>query len=529
MIAKHVAMQSAEKSSSIRLMEYITSTQDKAHRVGEVFITNCLAESPDLAALEMRAVQDGNSRASGDKTYHLLVSFRPGEEPAPETLRAIEQSMCERLGFAEHQRVAVVHRDTDSLHMHIVINKIHPTRFTMRDPFQDHVILARAGGELERLHHLRPDNHTPTGKTKGERKAGDLEAMTGQESLLSWMRRECLPAMRAADSWEALHREAAKAGLALALRGNGMVFISASGDAVKASDVDRGLSKGRLEKRFGTFRPARDFDLTTRPEKTYRREPLGMANLLKTEFEQSRTAATRTRTNRLAEIREEQHRRMAALRAVGQAERLRIRRLPVGKQKKRELFTAVNTKYRRDAAVIREDMGRRRDAAKREHPRHTWLSWLQEQAAAGRREAIRTLRARAFGLARKAGAALRGDSAAGPALLPGGAVDGVTKRGTVIYRVGDDALRDDGDSFRVSRAAGLDTAILALKLARERYGDALRIDGDRAFRERMLQAAVAGRVGIRFTDPALEAKRVELLRTQSHPPTRPKQRGNERI
>ena len=71
----------------------------------------------------------------------------------------------------------------------------------MRDPFQDHVILARAGEELERVHRLRPDNHTPTGKTKGERKADAMEATTGQESLLSWMRRECLPALRTANSW----------------------------------------------------------------------------------------------------------------------------------------------------------------------------------------------------------------------------------------------------------------------------------------------------------------------------------------
>ena len=116
-----------------------------------------------------------------------------------------------------------------------------------------------------------------------------------------------------------------------------------------------------------------------------------------------------------------------------------------------------------------------------------------------------------------------------PKLLSGRTVDGVTKRGGIIYRVGDDALRDDGDSFRLSRAAGLDTAILALRLARERYGDTLRIDGDRAFREQMLQAAVSGRLGIRFADPVLESKRLELRTIQPHPPTRPKQRGNERI
>ena len=326
-----------------------------------------------------------------------------------------------------------------------------------------------------------------------------------------------------------------------------MVFISASGDAVKASDVDREFSRGKLEKRFGAFRSGGDFGLNAIPEKNYRREPLGIATPLKAEFEQTRIIATEARTTRLAEIREERRRRLAAIRAASRAERLQIRRLPVGKYAKRKLHNAIKAKFHRERTALRGEMRRQREAAMRDHPHHTWLSWLQEQAAAGRQEAIRTLRARAFGLARKAGAALRGDDplrsdrsrpgaagaalrgddAADPGLLPGRIVDGVTKRGTVIYRVGDDALRDDGESFRLSRAAGQSTAVLALKLAKERYGDTLRIDGDRAFWERMLQAAIAGQLDIRFADPSLETRRTETIRAQAYPAARPKPRGNE--
>jgi hypothetical protein len=131
---------------------------------------------------------------------------------------------------------------------------------------------------------------------------------------------------------------------------------------------------------------------------------------------------------------------------------------------------------------------------------------------AGREEALRTLRSRALGLARKHGAAIRGEQRSGQAVqeLSGSAVDAVTKRGTIIYNVGKDALRDDGESFRISRDASLDTAILALTIAKRRFGEVLRLDGDLAFRERMIRAAAAGRVAVRFADPLAEARRVEL-------------------
>ena len=86
----------------------------------------------------------------------------------------------------------------------------------------------------------------------------------------------------------------------------------------------------------------------------------------------------------------------------------------------------------------------------------------------------------------------------------------MTKRGTVIYNVGKDALRDDGESFCVSRDASLDVSILALTVAKQRFGNVLRLDGDSAFCNRMIQAAVTGRVPIRFAAPQSEAKRREL-------------------
>jgi hypothetical protein len=67
-----------------------------------------------------------NARAKSDRTYHLLISLRAGENPDAKTLRVIEERFCKELGYAEHQRVSIIHHDTDNVHIHVAINKFTP-------------------------------------------------------------------------------------------------------------------------------------------------------------------------------------------------------------------------------------------------------------------------------------------------------------------------------------------------------------------------------------------------------------------
>lgn len=134
MIAKHVAIRSVRQSDFCKLVHYITNPQQKSERVGQVSVTNCYADEARDAALEIMVTQAFNRRATSDKTYHVIVSFRAGEVPDAKTLQAIEARLCEGLGFGEHQRVSAVHYDTDNLHVHIAINKIHPQKHTIHNP-----------------------------------------------------------------------------------------------------------------------------------------------------------------------------------------------------------------------------------------------------------------------------------------------------------------------------------------------------------------------------------------------------------
>ena len=81
MIAKRVSMRSLKKSNFAELVQYITNNQNKHERLGEVTITNCHGDASEDATLEVLAVQAANQRANSDKTYHLIISFRDGENP----------------------------------------------------------------------------------------------------------------------------------------------------------------------------------------------------------------------------------------------------------------------------------------------------------------------------------------------------------------------------------------------------------------------------------------------------------------
>ncbi|MCH1879081.1 relaxase/mobilization nuclease domain-containing protein, partial [Alcaligenes ammonioxydans] len=94
MIVKHVAMRSLRKSSFADLVRYLSNPKDTNERLGTVRIANCHSDEMTDAMLEVMATQACNTRAKGDKTYHLIASFRTGEHPSDEVLADIENRIC---------------------------------------------------------------------------------------------------------------------------------------------------------------------------------------------------------------------------------------------------------------------------------------------------------------------------------------------------------------------------------------------------------------------------------------------------
>jgi hypothetical protein len=263
-------MKQGRTSSFKRLAEYITSDFGKAERIGNVHVANCQNNDLDWATTEVLAIQEKNQRAENDKTYHLLISFAPGEVPALDVLRDIEARVCAAIGFGEHQRVSAIHNDTDSLHIHVAINKIHPERLTIHEPYRDYHTLGQICEKLEIEHGLTRTNHA--GKKRGsENHAQDMERMAGVESLLGFVKRECLPQLQASQTWGEIHQVLRAHGLTMQVQANGLVVKGPENLAVKASSIARELSKPKLEARLGEFIPAQGMPKT--PQTTPQQSP----------------------------------------------------------------------------------------------------------------------------------------------------------------------------------------------------------------------------------------------------------------
>jgi hypothetical protein len=167
--------------------------------VGEVAITNCVSSDTTWAVREIAATQRLNARAKSDRIYHLLISLRAGENPDAQTLRVIEERFCKELGYAEHQRVSVIHHDTDNMHIHVAINKIHPKTLTLHDPVRDYKKRSKLCGLLEHELGLAQDNHQ-----RGQTRGNDVTPKSGQESFQLWLQRHAQGFIDAT-SWEEFH------------------------------------------------------------------------------------------------------------------------------------------------------------------------------------------------------------------------------------------------------------------------------------------------------------------------------------
>ena len=507
MIVKHIPIRKLNKSSFSGLVQYITQAQDKNERVGNVRITNCISEQPVWAAIEAECIQRQNTRSLVDKTYHLLVSFRTGEQPTTDVLRDIEDKLCASLGYQEHQRVSAVHNDTDHLHIHIAINKVHPTRFTTRQPYRDYKLLADAALKLEQEHHLATDNHIAC-LTQGEAKAQDMEKSAGIESLISWIKRGCLPELLAAPSWDELHTVLAKNSLNLSERGNGLVVTAKNGIAVKASSLNRNFSKNALEKRLGAFQPAIAHVNTVTA--SYELKPLVSkidTQLLWKLYQQERLQNTQRHTVLQERARQRKDRRIGTAKKMTQVKYSAIKPTK-GRLAKAILHHAVFQSLVSEIRTIQQDYQEDRRKIYAKGKQAVWYDWLKAKAWEGNTQALEVLRHRYDRVLVNTNA-ISGEAIDRINYGAGAKIETVTKRGTLHYQIAQTVLRDDGKLLHLNRDVTEDVVTAALNMAVQRFGQQLAITGTEAFRH---QAIAAGaKLNITFADNDMEQQRLALI------------------
>jgi hypothetical protein len=286
-LGRYILDGAAEEEQAVmaRMADYILGAEKS--RAANVRFSNCVSTDAELALKEILATQAMNKRAKGDRTYHLVISFPPGERPTLAQLEDIERVLCERMGLGGHQRLSATHLDTGHLHLHVAINKIHPENFRCVEPYYDKRRLMQACVELEAKHGLIPTAHGALANVRDTTR-------TAREAMLALLRSNILPkalTKTGPQTWEELHRVLREQGLELRLRGAGLVFQNPGGTVrVKASSVARELSLKALTDRLGPYqsRAGADEAVSQSPARG-----IGGASLYQ-RFAAERAAATRT-------------------------------------------------------------------------------------------------------------------------------------------------------------------------------------------------------------------------------------------
>ena len=534
MIAKAIPMKTAEKSHFAKLVAYITDEQDTPFRLGAVNATNCYSDEVEDAVLEVLNTQMQNRRATSDKTYHLIVSFRAGEEPSAETLKAIEEELCAGLGFKGHQRVSAVHCDTENLHVHIGINKVHPIKHTIHNPFQDYKTLAKLCAKLEQQYGLEVDNHN-TQRNHSAGRARDMEAHAGVESLISWIQQNALAQIKQAKTWEQLHTVLHENGLSIKPRGNGFAISTIDGAiGVKASSIARECSKQQLERRLGSFQPANEQKLASiKVKQRYERSPLtnkstkheplrqqikqpkinsaGLFAVYQTQMAEN----TVTRNNEFQKARAQHKAQIQQAKDKAAHKRRWIKALIQPGINKKLLLGLVSKSLQTDIKNINADYQRKRQRLYNQHRRQTWLGWLQQQAKQGNNNALLLLRQRHVNIDQRGNYVVKSMNSTTEKSSPSQydpplPKAKVTKKGTVFYLHNKAVIRDDGNRFHVASEANQEVLTTALVHAKQRHGYQLSVQGNELFQENVVRASVKAGLNISFDQDHLERRRVQL-------------------
>ena len=533
MIAKRAHRRQDSRSSFSTLAAYITRDGQLGQQ-GDIEysrVSHCGFDTVDLAVREIEATQARNTRSKMDKTYHLIVSFREDERIERKQLVDIEDAVCQTIGLGDHQRVSAVHRDTDNLHIHIAINKIHPVNHRAIEPYYDYIKLDQACAELEFKHELMVDNRIANTRDRGPDeapqpgRAGDMEAFSGLDSFQRWIqeRKEKIgQGLDTAKSWADVHRGLGRYDLVIRPRGAGLVISARREKAfTKASDLGRGFSKGALEKRFGEYQPpSKEMEgcpVEARYAKVPRSPATGLSSSLWNTYnaEKHRIVAEKKQAREgLWKQRSEQIRKgrsdYAARRRAVKIDTL------LNRHQKRAVYSQLYEHNKRRVKAERSSHRAALQAIHDHYPAKTWKDFLIDHAADGNADAVLMLRRTYRGQSKNRGDAFLG-TGEGQILLPEGAMERhVRPNGDVLYQAEGIKVRDTGEQLELDSGGGPGMAEV-LRMARLKFGDHIRVSGGAPFKTAVVEAAIASGQAVTFADPVME-KRRQVLHSLKHPP-----------
>lgn len=394
MIAKRV--KKVGSSSFRNLSRYVRDLKAEGEKVRDAWASNCADEEDlDLAEIEIEATQALNTRTKADKTYHLVISLAPGEDLTSAQWREVEENFCKAIGLSDHQRIAAVHTDTDSIHMHLAISKIHPSKLTAIEPYYDKYKLQDGCRELERKFGLKAGI-----SPEKDKKRQNVEAFQKIQSFESYVKDAAAESLRSvlqADnlSWQKVQEELGRYNLEIRERGAGLVISHREKPLfVKASAIDRSFSKQTLEGKLGVFE--RSLWQGT-PEKSYIPAPTGRSEAssgLYSEYLRDKEIREQGRGEIRGKQKQDLQSKLDEIKNRYSERRDEIKRdTLVARGHKRAIYQKLSAHMKAEISEVYSEDKAEREQLREIHGYKPWQEWIYEKANAGDETALGALRA----------------------------------------------------------------------------------------------------------------------------------------
>jgi hypothetical protein len=276
MIGKAPGTGSGFKGAFRYLLEGPKDRKDPS-RVAWLETRNLLVDDPALAPALMRATAAQSVRCK-KPVYHLVISWKPEENPSDDLIRLVGDTTLGDLGLTDHQALFFVHTDTANKHLHILVNRVNPETGKAWSTSKDWARIERSVGRQAKEHGMifvEGRHNTPAKQPVMRQRAKDGEVQqarrTGvvippgrwsQEEIVS-RRSQVKPIFAQARTWDDLTHLLAAEQLKVLPKGQGLVLSDAHGH-MKLSDLGKEIRLKDLEAFYGeryeafTQRPLRE-------------------------------------------------------------------------------------------------------------------------------------------------------------------------------------------------------------------------------------------------------------------------------
>ncbi len=216
---------------------------------------NLCSREPKSIYEEMKVVSDYNSRCR-NKFLRIEIGIAPQDEkklPVSELMRIVHL-FAKRMGLDNHQWVAVTHKDTDNMHIHIIANRIN----LYGEVYDTTFVSNRAARVAEEI--SREKGLTIAKKVKAERKYQKTKASPARDQTKQQVQNICYALLEkykgmGITGHSMFLYDLSKSGITIERMKNkqGKVYglkFSFGGQSFKASEVGREFGYRSLQKNF---------------------------------------------------------------------------------------------------------------------------------------------------------------------------------------------------------------------------------------------------------------------------------------